>query len=68
MLLGFENFDGKDIIVTQVKSELKYKIDQKQTLKGLGLRGINTSSELKCTKSIYGMLYKVKHIIDVKIK
>jgi len=68
MLLSFKELDGKSIIVTQTKSELKYTKDQKQTLDGLGLNGVNTTSELKCDKSIYGMLYKVKHMIDVKIK
>ncbi len=68
MLMAFDKMDGKDIIVIQIKSEFGYKKDQQQTLRGLGLRGINTQSELKCTKVIYGMLYKVKHLIDVKIK
>ena len=68
MLPNFEMLNGKTIIVTQSKSELKYSEDQRQTLKGLGVRGIHTSSELKCDKSIYGMLNKVKHLIEVKIK
>ncbi len=68
MLLKFEELDGKTILVSQVKSELGYAEDQKQTLKALGLKGVNTTSELKCTKSVYGMLNKVKHLIDIKIK
>lgn len=68
MLMKFEEIDGKDIVVTQIKSELGYAKDQVQTLKALGLKGVNTTSELKCTKAIYGMLNKVKHLIDVKIK
>lgn len=68
MLMSFEKIDGKDIIVLQTKSESGYKLDQRQTLIGLGLKGINSKSELKCDKAIYGMLNKVKHLIDVKIK
>ena len=68
MLMNFERLNGKTIIVTQIKSESGYAEDQRQTLKGLGLRGVNTSSELKCDKSIFGMLSKVVHLIDVKIK
>ena len=68
MLLKFEELDGKTILVSQVKSELGYAEDQKQTWKALGLKGVNTTSELKCTKSVYGMLNKVKHLIDIKIK
>ena len=68
MLMKFEELDGKTILVSQVKSELGYAEDQKQTLKALGLKGVNTTAELKCTKSVYGMLNKVKHLIDIKIK
>ena len=79
MLMNFERLNGKTIIdsrninkyeipVTQIKSESGCVEDQRQTLKGLGLRGVNTSSELKCDKSIFGMLSKVVHLIDVKIK
>lgn len=68
MLMNFERLNGKAIIVTQIKSELGCVEDQRQTLKGLGLRGVNTSSKLKCDKSIFGMLSKVVHLIDVKIK
>lgn len=68
MLMKFEEIDGKNILVAQIKSELGYAKDQIQTLKALGLKGINTKSELKCTKAIYGMLDKVRHLIDIKIK
>lgn len=68
MLIAFDKIEGKDIVVKQTGSEFGNKKDQQQTLRGLGLRGINTRSELKCDKAIYGMLFKVKHLIDVKIK
>ena len=68
MLMSLEKLEGKDIIVSQVKSSIGYAEDQRQTLTGLGLKGVNSTSELKCTKSIYGMLSKVRHLIDVKIK
>jgi ribosomal protein L30 len=68
MLMVFDKIDGKDIIVLQTKSKFGRQEDQQGTLKGLGLNGINTQSELKCTKAVYGMLYKVKHLIEVRIK
>lgn len=68
MLMSFDKLDGQDIIVTQIKSQIGYAEDQGKTLKGLGLKGIGSHSELKCTKPIYGMLLKVKHLIDIKIK
>ena len=68
MLMKFEGLKDKNIVVTQTRSELGYGKDQQQTLVGLGLNGVNSKSELKCDKSIYGMLNKVKHVIDVVIK
>lgn len=68
MLMNFNRLEDKDIVVTQIKSQIGYAEDQRQTLKGLGLNGIGSSCELKCTKSIYGMLLKVRHLIDIKIK
>ncbi|MDD2839939.1 MAG: 50S ribosomal protein L30 [Rickettsiales bacterium] len=68
MLVAFDKIEGKDIIVKQTVSAFGHKKDQQQTLKGLGLRGIDTESEFKCTKVVYGMLYKVKHLVDVKNK
>lgn len=66
--MNFDRLNGKDIIVTQIKSQIGYAEDQKQTIIGLGLNGVGSHSELKCTKSIYGMLFKVKHLVDIKIK
>lgn len=66
--MTFDKLEGKNIIVTQTTSKFGYKKDQQQTLKGLGLNGIRSQSELKCDKAIYGMLDKVKHLVDVKIK
>lgn len=68
MLMNFDRLNGKDITVTQIKSKIGYAEDQAQTLVGLGLKGVGSQSELKCTKSIYGMLFKVKHLVDIKIK
>ena len=68
MLIDFEKFKDKIIIVKQVKSEIGTLKDQRANLKGLGLRGLNSTSELKCTKDVYGMLFKVSHLIEVKIK
>ena len=68
MLDSFEKLNGKNLIITQVRSQIGYAEDQGKTLKGLGLRGIGSQAELKCTKPIYGMLLKVRHLIDIKVK
>lgn len=68
MFISLDELNNKVFIVTLIKSRSGCKKDQLGTLTGLGLRGIGSQSELKCTQSIYGMLSKVRHLIDIKIK
>ena len=68
MLPKFKDLENKTIVVTQTSSDCDREKDQKDTLKGLGLRGIGKEVELKCTKDIYGMLVKVSHLIRVNLK
>ena len=68
MLMNLNVLNGKTVIVTQIKSSIGYADDQKKTLIGLGLNGIGSTSELVCTKPIFGMIAKVKHLVDIKIK
>jgi len=56
---------NKTIKITQIKSGLKLNDRQSKTLIGLGLRGIGSSSELKVSESIIGMLKKVNHVIKI---
>ncbi len=56
---------GEKIIITQVRSENKLVKKQKSTLIGLGLRGVNTTSELVNSKEVLGMINKVSHLIKV---
>lgn len=68
MLLKFEELENKNIVVEQIGSAIATTKRQKDTLKGLGLSGIGSKSDLKCTKSIYGMLVKVSHLVKVNVK
>ncbi len=68
MLQKFSELENKDIIVTQVYSDCDKIQKIKDTIKGLGLRGIGSEVNLKCTKDIYGMLNKVSHLIKVNLK
>lgn len=52
--------------VTQVKSSIGRKYDQKQTLIGLGLNKIGRVVILDATNSIKGMLKKVKHLLKIE--
>ena len=52
--------------VTQTKSGIGRKIDQRQTLIGLGLNKIGRTRELEDTPSVRGMIDKVKHLVRVE--
>lgn len=54
------------LLVTQVRSTISCKADQKATIKALGLRGINSSIEHVSSPALDGMLFKVKHLIKVE--
>ncbi|MCE3255501.1 MAG: Ribosomal protein L30p/L7e [Rickettsiaceae bacterium] len=61
----FDDLLDKKVSITQVRSGSKSVKSQKATLIGLGLRGINTSSELVASKDVLGMVKKVSHLIKV---
>lgn len=63
-----KELENKTILVKQVKSNISLLEEVKATLRGLGLRKIGSVSELVCTRSIYGMLRKVSHLVKVEIK
>jgi len=52
--------------VRQVRSAIGFTRDQRQTLRGLGLRRIGSESELVDTPEVRGMIRKVSHLIEVK--
>lgn len=56
----------KKLRVTQVKSQIGRKYDQDQTLKSLGLGRIGKSHEIVDNESVRGMIFKVKHLIEVE--
>ena len=49
-----------------VKSVIGCPEDQKRTVKALGLKRINDTSELVDNDAVQGMLFKVKHLITVE--
>ncbi len=56
----------KKIRVTQVKSQIGRKYDQDRTLKALGLGRIGKSREITDNDSVRGMIFKVKHLVEVE--
>ena len=65
--MSLSDFLNKKIIVTQIKSESKLTDRQAGNLIGLGLRGVNTTSNLTCTESTLGMIKKVNHLVKVNL-
>ncbi|MBX7227667.1 MAG: 50S ribosomal protein L30 [Chitinophagales bacterium] len=54
------------IRVTQVKSIIDRPQRQKDTVKALGIKKLNTSVEVEATPQILGMVEKVKHLVTVE--
>lgn len=52
--------------VTQVKSPIARRHDQRETLIGLGLNKLHRTRELEDTPSVRGMINKVRHLLQVE--
>ncbi len=52
--------------VRQMRSSVGRPLGQRETLRGLGLRGIGSSVVVENTPSFRGMIKKVIHLVDVK--
>jgi len=51
--------------VTQIRSAIGRRFDQRQTLVGLGLNRMHKTVLLKDTECIRGMIRKVQHLVTV---
>ncbi len=56
----------KKLRVTQVKSQIRRPADQDKTLRAMGLGRIGKSKELTDNESVRGMIFKVKHLVEVE--
>ena len=52
--------------ITLKKSAIGYAKDQKDTLRALGLRRLNQTVEHEDSRSIRGMIIKVRHLVEVE--
>jgi large subunit ribosomal protein L30 len=52
--------------ITQVRSTIRTKPEHKGTMRALGLRKINASTEREDSPVIRGMLRKVDHLVRVE--
>lgn len=53
------------IKVQLVRSVISTEKSQRATVRGLGLRRMNSVAELEDTPSVRGMIFKVKHLVKV---
>ena len=56
----------KTLRITQVKSSIGYKKDQLATLRSLGLGKIGRTVDQVVNDAIRGMIFKVKHLVEVE--
>jgi large subunit ribosomal protein L30 len=54
------------LVVTQVRSSIGCKANQRATLKSLGLRKIRQTVERADTPQIRGMIHTVRHLVTVE--
>ena len=57
---------GGTVKVTLMRSPTGFDRKQATVVKGLGLRRIRHTVELKDTPSTRGMIHKVRHLVEVK--
>ena len=58
--------DAPSVSVKQIRSEIGHPETMRRTLRALGLRHHQQTVRLQNSASIRGMLYKVRHLIEVK--
>ena len=56
------------LVITQVKSANGTNSRQRDTLRSLGLRGINKSVEREDSPQLRGMVHAVRHLVSVEEK
>ncbi|HVY04153.1 MAG TPA: 50S ribosomal protein L30 [Caulobacterales bacterium] len=56
---------SKTISIKQVSSPIRRSATQRDTLRGLGLRGVGAVATLEDTPAVRGMVRKVAHLIEI---
>jgi len=55
-----------NVKITLIKSLIGTKQDHRATVRGLGLRRLNSSSIIELTPAITGMINKVRYLIKIE--
>lgn len=56
---------AKTITIKQVRSTNGCKQDQVKTVRALGLHRINHTREIADNEGVRGMIFKVKHLVEI---
>ena len=56
----------KTLRITQIRSGIGFPLDQKRTVRALGLKRMHDTVEQADTAVIRGMIFKVKHLLKVE--
>ncbi len=54
------------VAITWKKSDIGYPKDQRRTIEALGLRKLHRTVEHEDTPAIRGMIFKVRHLVEVE--
>lgn len=57
---------SKTMTVTYVRSAIGYPKDQHTTVRSLGFTRLNQTREIVDTPAVRGMVYKVRHLLQVE--
>ena len=52
--------------IRQIKSASGHRSDQERTVKALGIRRLNQIVEHEDTPQIRGMVFKIRHLVEVE--
>ena len=52
--------------ITYTKSSIGCSVDQKETIKSIGLRKLNSSVVRDDSPTVRGMIFKVRHLVTVQ--
>jgi len=55
----------KTLRITQVRSAIGLRKDQKATVRALGLKRMHDTVEQADSPAIRGMIFKIKHLVEV---
>ena len=57
--------EKKSVTVKLVRSPIGTRADHRATVRGLGLRGMNSTSVLEDTPAVRGMINKISYMVAV---